>query len=622
VLDWAEPNGVGFSHIIGIGGNADIGFALALDWLARDPGTGAILLDIRRIKSARLFLSAARAAAHGRPVVAIRAGGRLIDAGGDADAAFEAALRRAGVLGVATLEELLAAAETLSRAPPLRRDAPGTLAIVTNAIGPALLAADATLREGVELAALAPATRAALSEALPGAFARREAGGAEVPAGVGDIVYCGPDSPARLAEAASLLAGAAEVGGVLVVHAPTGPADTAGMTALATLAQRPPLICAMGETTGAAHRRLLAEAGLPVFATPEQAVRGFAHLVRHRRSREAARELPPRAVMRLEPDRAAAAAALAGGAPDGARAAAVLAAYRIGEIPGPKLLLRVADDAMLGPVIAIGRDAPGSAHDLALDLPPLNLALARAQFARTRIAAAFSPERQLAVAEALVRASQLVVDFPSIATLAITLHPLAASLTLRPPGMPPPLAIPPYPAELERRHQAGGEDFILRPIRPEDAEAHGAFFARLPPEDVRYRFFSALRELSAERMARLTQMDYEREIAFIAIRAATGDTVGVARLVRESSAVAGQGDSGEFAIAVQPDAKGRGLGSALMRCLFGWARGQGMTRIVGQVLADNAPMLAFVRHLGFTIRRIPRESDVVEAVLELESRHG
>jgi acetyltransferase len=224
----------------------------------------------------------------------------------------------------------------------------------------------------------------------------------------------------------------------------------------------------------------------------------------------------------------------------------------------------------------------------------------------------------LAVAEALVRASQLVVDFPRIATLDIALHPLTARLTLRPPGVaPPPLAIPPYPAELERRHRAGGEDFILRPIRPEDAEAHGAFFARLPPEDVRYRFFGALRALTAERMARLTQMDYEREIAFIAIRAATGETVGVARLARDSSAVAGQGDSGEFAIAVQPDAKGRGLGSALMHSLLGWARGQGMTRIVGQVLADNAPMLAFVRHLGFTIRRIPRESDVLEAVLDL-----
>jgi acetyltransferase len=620
VLDWAEPNGVGFSHIIGIGGNADLGFALALDWLARDPGTGAILLDIRRIKSARLFLSAARAAAHSRPVVAIRAGGRLRDPEGDADAAFDAALRRAGVLGVATLEELLAAAETLSRTRLPPRDARDTLAIVTNAVGPALLAADAALREGVALAVLTPLTRAALAVAMPGALAA--SGGAEVPDGVGDIVYCGPQTPIRLAEAAALLAGAPEIGGVLLVHAPSGPADAAGINAIAAAASAlklPLLVCAMGETTGAGHRRQLAEAGVPVFATPEQAVRGFAHLVRHRRSREAARELPPRAVMRLEPDRPAAAAALALAVPD---AAAVLAAYQITAIQGPPLLLRVAEDAMLGPTIAIGRNAPGRAHDLALDLPPLNLALARAQFARTRIAAAFTPQAQEAVAEALVRASQLVVDFPAIATLDITLHPLAARLTLRPPGAPPPrLAIPPYPAELATTREAGGEIFILRPIRPEDAEAHGEFFARLPPEDIRYRFFSALRELSVERMARMTQVDYEREMAFIAVRVATGETVGVARLVRESSAVAGQGDRGEFAIVVQPEAKGKGLAGGLMGCLLAWARGEGMTLVAGQVLADNAPMLAFIRHLGFAIRRMPGESDVVEAFLALESQH-
>ncbi len=627
VLDWAEPNGVGFSHIIGVGGNADLGFALTLDWLARDPGTGAILLDIRRIRSARLFLSAARAAAQSRPVVAIRAGGRLADPQGDADAAFEAALRRAGVLGVATLEELLAAAETLSRAHQPRRPAaaPDTLAIVTNAVGPALLAADAAVREGVPLAALTPATRTVLALAMPGAFARREAGGAEVPAGVGDIVYCGPLTPIRLAEAAALLAGAPEVGGVLLVHAPSGPGDAAGINAITAAAgaiKLPLLVCAMGETTGALHRRQLAEAGVPAFATPEQAVRGFAHLVRHRRSREAARELPSRAVMRLDPDRAAVAAALAGGGLEleGPAVAAVLAAYQITAIPGPALLLRVAEDAMLGPTIAIGRDASGSAHDLALDLPPLNLTLARAQFARTRIAAAFSPEAREAVAEALVRASQLVIDFPQIATLEITLRPLAARLTLRPPGAGPvPLAILPYPAELATTRHAGGEDFILRPIRPEDAEAHAEFFSRLPAEDVRYRFFSAMRELSAERMARMTQVDYQREMAFIAIRVATGETVGVARLVRESSAVAGQGNTGEFAIVVQPDAKGRGLASALMRCLLDWARGQGMTMVTGQVLADNAPMLAFVHHLGFAVRRMHGESDVVEVFLALES---
>jgi acetyltransferase len=105
VIDWAGPNGVGFSHVIGVGGNADIGFAVALDWLAADPGTGLILLDIRRIRNPRTFLSAARACARLRPVVAIRAGGRLLDAAGEAEATFAAALRRAGVLSVATLED-------------------------------------------------------------------------------------------------------------------------------------------------------------------------------------------------------------------------------------------------------------------------------------------------------------------------------------------------------------------------------------------------------------------------------------------------------------------------------------------------------------------------------------
>ena len=79
VLDWAAPNGVGFSHVIGTGGNAQIGFATSLDWLSRDPGTGAILLDIRTLREPRGFLDAARAAARLRPVVAIRAGGRLLD---------------------------------------------------------------------------------------------------------------------------------------------------------------------------------------------------------------------------------------------------------------------------------------------------------------------------------------------------------------------------------------------------------------------------------------------------------------------------------------------------------------------------------------------------------------
>mgnify|MGYP002387042600 FL=1 len=288
---------------------------------------------------------------------------------------------------------------------------------------------------------------------------------------------------------------------------------------------------------------------------------------------------------------------------------------------------------MFGPILAIGQGGPAGTvlHDLAIDLPPLNLPLARAQFARTRIAAAFpsGPDGPAeAVAAVLVRVSQLVVDFPEIQSLEIdpvrldgaTALAAGARLVLRPPGAAPArLAIPPYPAELAGTLQTGDEVLTIRPIRPEDAAAHGELFRRLSPQDVRYRFFSALRELSPEQLARMTQVDYEREMAFIAVREPAGETVGVARLVRESSAVEGQGGTGEFAVVVQPDVKGKGVASALMRRLIDWARGQGITMIVGQVLADNTPMLAFIRGLGFTLRRMQGESDVMEAVLSLES---
>jgi acetyltransferase len=705
VLDWAEPNGVGFSHVVGIGGNDDIGFGLVLDWLSRDPGTGAILLDLRRIKDARVFLSAARAAARLRPVVALRAGGRLLDAAGAAEATLEAALRRVGVLSVTRLEDLLAAAETLTRAKPARNE---SLAVVTNAVGPAWLAADALLREGLSLTALAPATREVLTLAdFTELTSRVHEPDERTRAG---IVYTGVDAPIRLAEAASLLAGAKEVGGVLVVHAPTGEADGAAFAALGAAAKAlrvPLLVAAMGETTAAAHRHALAAAGLPVFATPEQAVRGFLHLVQDRRNRAAARELPPAEVLRIAPDRAAVAQAFGRAREDGRltltqdEALAVLAAYGIASVPTRRagngaeatvvaaalgwpvvikrrraerpdeggrgalvldlrdavqvqdavrllehrtapgaapgfivqkqvprtreLLIRLGEDPLFGPTIAFGRGGTSASAyaDVAVDLPPLNLPLAHAVIQRTRVGRTLGTLHDRpaadedAIADALVRVSQLLVDFPEIGEL--DLNPLFADaagvlaadawIRLRPDDAPRArLAIAPYPADLARRFNGRSEAFLIRPIRPEDAEAHTAFFGRLTPEDVRYRFFTALRELSAEQIVRLTQVDYEREIAFIAVREATGETVGVSRLVCEAGT-----PNAEFAVVVQPDAKGQGLASELMRRLFDWARTHGVAEIVGQVLADNGPMLAFVRRLGFTVRRLPDEPELTEA---------
>jgi acetyltransferase len=696
VLDWAEPNGVGFSHIVGIGANSDIGFGVVLDWLSRDPGTGAILLDIRRIKDARRFLSAARAAARLRPVVALRAGSRLLDPTGAAETAFAAAVHRVGVLSVTRLEDLLDAAETLTRARPARNEA---LAIVTNAIGPGWLAADAALREGLKLATLSATTRQVLG--LGGMTAVPSRGKLpDEPIGA-DLVYAGPEAPIRLAEAASLLASAPEVGGVLVVVAPTGEADAAGFAALIAAAQAlrvPLLVAAMGETTAAKHRRTLASAGLPVFATPEQAVHGFLDLVQDRRNRAAARELPPAAVLQIAPDRAAVSAAFARARAEGRltlaqdEALSVLAAYGMvclptlraadaphamvaaamlgwpvvlkrrraerpqeggrstlvldlrdtsqvqdavrllerntppGAVPGfivqkqvprvRELLVRAADDPVFGPTIGFGQGGTAASvfADIAVDLPPLNLPLAHALIQRTRAGRMLGARHDLPaadeapLADALVRVSQLLVDFPEIAEL--ELNPLFADVAqvraadawirLRPADAPPArLAIAPYPAHLTSWFEGRAEKFLIRPIRPEDAAAHAAFFARLTPEDVRFRFFTALRELSPEQIARLTQVDYDRELAFIAVREATGETVGVSRLVREMGT-----SEAEFAVVVQPDVKGQRLASELMRRVIDWGRSQGVAEISGQILANNVPMLAFARHLGFNVHRM------------------
>ena len=676
VIDWAGPNGVGFSHIVGLGGNAGIGFGATLDWLSRDPDTGAILLDIRRIKNHRLFLSAARAAARLRPVVALRAGLRLLDDDGEADLSFEAALRRAGVLFVKRLEDLLAAAETLSRAKPARRD---TLAIVSNAIGPGRLAADSVLRQGLQLRP---------DQAIT------------------------PVASVDLAATAFGLAARPDIGGVLVVHAPQGAPDAVAIARLceapATL-PAPLLVCAMGETTGAAHRVTLARAGLPVFATPDQAVQGFDHLVRDRRNREAARELPPSAVLDLAPERhrvrrifdqaraqgrlgltqdqaldvlaaygiptvptrvaanaddAAAAARVVGfpavvklrdSSPPADRPAASLAfdlhdaqgviaaaqALAVRHTATTELLVqrcvgrarefavRVADDATFGPAISFGvGGTTADPADRAVDLPPLNLALAEALIQRCRGGAMLGlplrdrpPVSSDGLARVLVRISQLIVDFPEIAVLetpslfvdADGVLAVDAWIRLRRADKPRArLAIAPYPVELIERRRFAAEGITIRPIRPEDAAAHTAFFSRLSADDIRYRFFSAMRQLSPEMTVRLTQVDYDREMAFVAVKDATAETVGVARLACDPD-----GEAGEFAVIVQADMKGRGLASELMRRLINWARSRGLKQVLGQILADNHPMLAFIRHLGFSLHRLPDDPEIIEATLVL-----
>ncbi len=697
VIDWAVPNSVGFSHIIGIGGNTDIGFGLVLDHIARDPGTNAIMIEIDRLRDPRLFHSAARAAARLRPVVALAPGIRMRDADGTSRAAVEAAFSRAGILLTDSITEFLAAAETLTRVRPARGE---TLAVVANSVAAGRLAADFALGHGVRLSQLTPETAQILGLTL----------GAPPPRGP---IFTG-SAPTKLADAAALLSSAPEVGGILVVHAPSGGDDGAAMEALIACAKTvkiPLLIAAMGEASGLAHRHLLAQAGLACFDSPEAAIAGFRHLIRNRRNRAAARELPPAKVLEIAPDTEAVSniiAARAGAdalAPE--QALAVIAAYKIPvlaarpartpeeaamvasglgfpvvvkivypnmpadrppgsialDLPdgkavraaaraiktrltqrgenllsasflvqrqaprGTQLRIRIADHRVLGPVIGFGAGGgdPDSFSGMAFDLPPLNLTLAHSLIDRADVAPRLAAHRGApaadrdAIAATLVRMSQLVVDTPAF--LSIILDPLfcsetgvlaaSARILLRPAGEARrPLVISPYPAELTTHHEAKGQKFLLRPIRPEDADAHAAMFTRLTPEDVRYRFFSAMRSLSAEQTVRMTDVDYGREMAIIAVNEA-GQTAGVSRLVRNDS----DGATAEFAVIVEEAAKGLGLASALMRAIIAWGKSQGVQEINGQILADNAPMLAFIRRLGFSINRIPGESDILEAKL-------
>ena len=730
VLDWAEAEAVGFSHVIGIGGNAGTGFAVALDWLARDPGTGAVILELRRVRNRRAFISAARAAARTRPVVAIRAGGRAEDPSGVGDAVMEAALRRAGVLTVSGLDDLLAAAETLARV-RLRPGGSGAgdrVAVVTNGIGPGLLAVDAVHAGGGHLAQPAPESLSALGLLLP--------------TGVrpGNPLRLDPWAGLHLAEAAALLAAMPEVDSVVALHAPApdAAADDVAAEAMVAAAQAGPkqgraaapiLVGWAGKALAGRQRGRLAEAGLAVFDSPEAAVRGALHLARDRANRLAAAELPSREVLELRPDRALVARLLARARADGRlalpedEALEALAAYGLPVVPGRRtaprpedaadaaallgfpvvlkllspdlpfksevggvrlglegpaavrgaagamlrrvamrrpearltgflvqrqaaraqeLRIRLREDAMFGPWIGFGQGGTAAdlAGDEAHDLPPLNLALARQLIGRARVARLLEgfrdhpPSNIAAVADALVRVSQVAVDFPEIASLAV--NPLLvdaegvlavdARLTLRPPGAPPAvLAVPPYPAELARPWRPkGGGTLLVRPIRHEDAAADAAAFRQVPPEDVRYRFFSPLKELSPAMVARLTQIDYDREMAFVAVRGTGGGEaagpgapeeaiLGVARLIRAP----GSADAAEFAVIVDRSMKGQGLARHLMERLFEWARAQGIRRIVGHVLADNTAMLGFVRALGFTLRRSADEEDVIEASMEM-----
>lgn len=711
MIDWAVANAVGFSHLVSLGDMADVDFGDLLDHLALDAETKAILLYVETVTHARKFMSAARIASRAKPVIVVK-GGRSASGARAAlshtgalagsDVVHQAAFRRAGMLQVDTLAELFEAARTLtSRA----ADISGPLLVVTNGGGAGVLAADEAERRGLPLASLDSETIERLDAVLPSSWSRAN-----------PVDILGDADGARYRAALELLSSRrAET--LLVMNCPTGVADGAACAeAVRGVALRRPLIaCWLGEQTAQVGRRILTEAGAPVYATPEAAVRAMSHLHGRRRNLEALLHTPPArsgaavdrasardvisraltenrtvltapetkgllqaygvpVVTSREAPNASAAAAIAaelgrpvalkilspdishksdlGGvalnlAPGDVQLQAEAMAARIRqaapaarlegfivEAMAPRdgrveLIIGMIDDPTFGPLILAGAGgvAVEALDDKALELPPLNLASAREMIGRTRVSRLLAGYRNVppadldAVASVLVAVSDMLVDLPELVELDI--NPLSvgsdgviavdarAVVRKAAPGASERLALKPYPAELERELRlADGAALRLRPIRPEDEPALIEMGRRSRPEDLRLRFFTWIKTFSHSMAARLSQIDYDREMALVAIEP-NGAIAGVSRLICDPDF-----DQGEFALIVRSDIQGRGLGRGLLMALRDYAAGRGVRRLVGEVLAENATMLKLVHEVGG--RTAPTsEPGIVRAELDL-----
>jgi acetyltransferase len=598
VLGWAHARGLGFSHAVALGGEADVDAGDVLDYLASDPGTRAILLELDTVRAARKFMSAARAAARNKPVLALRSG-----RADPADALYTAAFRRAGMVRVDSLDDLLDEIETLGVG---RVAAGATATLITSDSGLATLACDAFAAAGDTLAPWPAEADAALSEALPHAVA-------------GNPLRLGDDArPEHFGTALKLLAEHRSTGTAFVVHASTHGAPV-GEVAQALIANqrfayRGLLACFFGGVDAATRDALHAQ-GIPVHTTPQRLARAFARLVDYRMGREllmqTPEDLPAQIPEAIDTAQAQARAALAAGEHQLTGEAAARFLERFGlrvetqtpQKPIVDITVELHDDDNFGPVFRFtAPSADGASEPMRVyGLPPFNPMLARDMVTHSRYARLIDPEPALAALTAL---SQAVCDVKEIVGLTLTLrvfkdHVAVIEPTLSLAPKRSRLAIVPYPRRFEETLDWQGLRVTIRPIRPEDEAAHHDFVESMTPEDLRLRFFGAVGSFDHSQLARMTQIDYDREMALIATVTSEDGftrTLGVVRAVADPD-----NETAEFAAAVRSDQKGRRLGQLLMDRIIKYARARGTHWLVGEALRENAPMIALAKSCGFTI---------------------
>ncbi len=725
MIDWAAGRGVGFSHLITLGDSVDVMLPDLLDYINQFSPTQAILLHLEKIFDAQHFMTALRDASRNRLVLAIKSGRTpqsdltgLPPTPGVAnrDKIFDAAFARAGVVRVHDSDDLFDALMTLSLMKPLRGD---RLAIVSNGLGPAMLAIDKLIHAGGRLAEFTEETRAALHR---GDFDMSKPG--ENPVDMG-----GNATPEKFVDVIEIVAADPGVDAVLVVHAPTrmAPAKTTAQAVVANRKRfrRNLLTCFMGLEEALSARHEFSLAAIPTYVSPEKAINAFMHMVDYQRVQALLQETPPslpftttpdirarcRTLIReakaegreslshsetaqvlqaygipvaesryvTTPEEGAAAAAAFDGAialkvvhegncrpfryrkhphrvsagllqdlrtPEQVAEGVTLLGEQVSE-KYPAFKVReycmqpmqrgkhslqtcagITRDPVFGPVIVfgIGGYKVNILADRQVALPPLNMTLAEDMVDRTHVARLIhehsgDPRRDIErLCQLLVKLSQMASDLLElrgieINPLLLNRNDMVAVDFAMDLGTPARFAIMPYPEELrEWVTLKNGWDVEVRPIRAEDAPLITGFHRQLSEESIRFRYFHNKSDLSQRDLSMLSQINYDRQMAFIAEHLrddGTKEMLGVARVWNDPDNI-----RTEFSVIIRDDLTGLGLGSLLMRKLIDYCRSVGTLEMIGKIMVDNHPMRALMKHLGFK-QRYNMEEQVVDAVLRL-----
>jgi len=721
ILDWAQQREIGFSWFIALGDSLDTDVDELLDYLARDSKTSAILLYLEHLSDARRFVSAARSASRNKPILVIKSGRSakaqaLLKTPLGLDAAWDAAIQRAGLLRVKDTHELFSAVETLSHMRPLRGE---RLMIISNGAAPAALALDELERRNGKLATLSEQTLNQLRETLPASVE------------LGNPIDLRDDATAeRYLQAVKALLDSQEIDALMIIHAPSAvaPGTTSAQALIELLHSHPRskylsiITNWCGEYSSQEARRLFSDAGIPTYRTPEGTITAFMHMVEYRRNQKQLRETPALPV-NLTANTNTAHSLIQQAMQEGVTmldthevkpileayglttlptwiasdsAEAVYIAEQIGypvalklrspdiphksDVQGVMLYLRTASevqqaaeaiidrvkmawpqarihgllvqgmanragaqelrvvvehDPIFGPLIMLGEGGVDwrPNQQAAVALPPLNMNLARylviqaIKMDKIRSRSALQPLDIAGLSTLLVQVSNLIIDCPEITRLDI--HPLLATgneftlldvtLELAPfeGDADARLAVRPYPHQLEEPVQLkNGEHCLFRPILPEDEPLLQQFIAQVTKEDLYYRYFNEINEFTHDDLANMTQIDYDREMAFVAIRQTAGkeEILGVTRAISDPDNL-----DAEFAVLVRSDLKGLGLGRRLLEKLIIYTREHGLEKLNGITMPNNRGMITLARKLGFIVD-IQLEDGIVSLTLPLAKK--